>query len=55
MHTLHRISDVQVLSVGDVVQWDGRVGTVIAVGDTWVSVDGYIFTGDSRARLRRTP
>lgn len=57
MHTLHKIPAMQVLVVGEVVEWDApggvRLGTVRAVGDSWTDVDGYVFSGDARARLKR--
>lgn len=46
-----------VLNLHDVVQWEAtdgpRQGVVGAVGETWVVVDGYWFTGDARALLSK--
>lgn len=59
MQSLHKIPSVQVLVVGDTVEWDAsggvRVGTVRAIGENWYDVDGYVFTGPARDRLRRHP
>lgn len=53
----HNIPSVPVLNVNDVVTWnaaDGpRSGAVSVVGDNYVVVNGYWFTGDARARLRK--
>lgn len=53
----HKIPTVPVLSVNDVVTWESRNGpqrgAVSAIGDTWVVVNGYWFTGDARARLKK--
>lgn len=56
MLTAHKIPTVQVLNTGDVVTWERNgphTGVVSAVGDNWVVVNGYWFTGDARARLKK--